>query len=84
MQPTIGIFDLLSLLIGRGIVRSTTYNRTYCGWCRHHHDRQWYELMRTGDAFYVCIPTGRAMVCHPNGAGWQPLSLIDLVNRLLP
>jgi hypothetical protein len=77
-----GVFDVLSLLEKRGIVKPTDQNSAYCDCCGKRHYRQWYKDHRTADDFYICTPTMLCMVKNVSGV-WGQITLIDLLNKLI-
>lgn len=76
------VFDVLSLMEKRGIVKMTGKSSAYCVCCGSHHLRDWFRNERTGDSFYICIPKMMGMINYAC-SGWKQTTLMELVNKLI-
>jgi hypothetical protein len=59
-------------------IRMDTYNRTFCGLCQSRHGRQWYEMPKTGDRFYICKAADRMMLQGTSG-DWEDIGYLDFL-----
>jgi hypothetical protein len=82
------MWQLIEILERRGIAKETKVVNSLCHACKQRHRRGWHYHLRTGDSFYLCIPTGKAVLeyqsteAKPSGR-YAVVDWIDLINHLI-
>lgn len=81
------MWQLLEMLERRGAVKQTQTVTALCNACKSQHRRGWFDHIKTGDSFYLCIPTGKAVIEYQSTATapsrrYSTVEWIDLINHL--
>jgi hypothetical protein len=73
---------ILDVLEATQKIRLDTYSQAFCGLCQCKHRRQWYEMPKTGDRFYVCKATDHIMLQGTSG-DWEDCNYLQLLDHAL-
>jgi hypothetical protein len=82
------MWQILKALERSGVVKETQAVTALCDACKTRHPRAWFDRPKTGDGFYLCHATGKAVIefqtsaSNPSGKR-STVDWIDLINQLL-
>ena len=82
------MWDMFALLERRGLIQHTGDVYAFCHADKTKHERGWYYHIKTGDSFYLCFPSDKAVIEFQSTKDKQSgryavVDWIDLINHLI-